>query len=173
LRWTIDKDGIRVFAHKPMLGWGLGTFPVAYPQFRSFYTTFFINDAHNDYLQFLVETGAVGFAIVLWFVVALYRNALQRLRDWPDDISSAVTLACLLGCTGILVHSLVDFNLQIPANAAWFYVLCAIARVSLHIGITPANAPRPLPASPRFRRRRTRFPGTGFPAVQWIGFSTA
>src|SRR5215470_2031552 len=127
LRWTIDRDGLRMFAHKPILGWGLGTFPVAYPQFRSFYTTFFINDAHNDYLQFLVETGAAGFALVLWFVVAVYRNALQKLRDWPDDISGAVTLACLLGCTGILVHSLVDFNLQIPANAAWFYVFSAIA----------------------------------------------
>jgi O-antigen ligase len=145
LRWTIDKDGIRMFAHKPLLGWGLGTFPVAYPQFRTFYTTFFINDAHNDYLQFLVETGAVGFALVLWFVVVLYRNALKRLRDWPDDISSAVTLACLLGCTGILVHSLVDFNLQIPANAAWFYVLCVIAA-----------SPYTLESRQRVRRARSK-----------------
>ena len=36
-------------------------------------------------------------------------------------------MAALLGCVGILVHSFVDFNLQIPANAALFYVLCAIA----------------------------------------------
>jgi O-antigen ligase len=147
LRWTIDKDGIRMFVHKPILGWGLGTFPVAYPQFRTFYTTFFINDAHNDYLQFLVETGAVGFALVIWFVVAFYRSALKKLRDWPDDISSAVTLACLLGCTGILVHSFVDFNLQIPANAAWFYVLCAIAA-----------SPYTLESRQRMRRARSRHP---------------
>jgi O-antigen ligase len=127
LRWTIDKDGISMLAHKPILGWGLGTFPVAYPQFRTFYTSFFINDAHNDYLQFAVETGVIGLALILWFVVAVYRNAWRKLPDWPDDINGAVTLACLLGCTGILVHSFVDFNLQIPANAAWFYVLCAVA----------------------------------------------
>jgi hypothetical protein len=36
-------------------------------------------------------------------------------------------MAALLGCVGILVHSFLDFNLQIPANAALFYVLCAIA----------------------------------------------
>jgi len=147
LRWTIDKDGFRMFVHKPILGWGLGTFPVAYPQFRTFYTTFFINDAHNDYLQFLVETGAVGFALVIWFVVAFYRSALKKLRDWPEDISSAVTLACLLGCTGILVHSFVDFNLQIPANAAWFYVLCAIAA-----------SPYTLESRQRMRRARSRHP---------------
>jgi hypothetical protein len=38
-----------------------------------------------------------------------------------------MTGAALLGCVGILVHSFLDFNLQIPANAALFYVLCAIA----------------------------------------------
>jgi hypothetical protein len=38
-----------------------------------------------------------------------------------------MTMAALLGCVGILVHSFLDFNLQIPANAALFYVLCAIA----------------------------------------------
>jgi hypothetical protein len=35
-----------------------------------------------------------------------------------------------LGVTGILVHSFVDFNLQIPANAALFYVVAAIAAAS-------------------------------------------
>jgi O-antigen ligase len=145
LRWTIDKDGLRMFTHRPTLGWGLGTFPVAYPQFRSFYTTFFVNDAHNDYLQFLVETGAVGFVLLLWFVVATYRGAFRKLPDWPDDINGATTLACLLGCTGILVHSFVDFNLQIPANAAWFYVLCGVAA-----------SPYSLESRQRTRRTRSR-----------------
>lgn len=54
----------------------------------------------------------------------MYRNAWKKLRDWPHEITGAVARACMLGCTGILVHSFVDFNLQIPANAAWFYVLC-------------------------------------------------
>jgi hypothetical protein len=38
-----------------------------------------------------------------------------------------MTLACILGFTGILIHSTVDFNLQIPANAALFYVVCTVA----------------------------------------------
>ena len=126
-RWTIDKDGFRMFAKKPVLGWGLGAFPVAYPQFRTFYTNFFVNEAHNDYLQILVETGVVGLGAVAWFLVLLYRNALAKLQDWPDNINGAVSLAAILGCTGIVVHSFVDFNLQVPANAAWFYVLAVIA----------------------------------------------
>jgi O-antigen ligase len=127
MRLSIDRDSIRVFRSKPVLGWGLGTFPVVYPQYRSFYTNFFVNEAHNDYLQLLCEMGVLGFGTMVWFLIVLYRTALPRIRNWASDVSSAVTLACTLGFTGILVHSLLDFNLQIPGNAALFYVLCTIA----------------------------------------------
>jgi hypothetical protein len=35
--------------------------------------------------------------------------------------------AAAIGCCGLLVHSLADFNLHMPANAAWFVVCAAIA----------------------------------------------
>ena len=127
IRAYINRDGLRMFLKKPVLGWGLGTFPIVYPQFRTFYTNFFVNEAHNDYLQLLVEMGLLGFATMVWFVVTLYTNAIRKIKNWPSEISGAVTLACMLGLSGILVHSAVDFNLQIPANAALFYVLCTIA----------------------------------------------
>ena len=127
VRFTIDRDCWRMFMKRPFLGWGLGTFPTIYPQFRSFYTTFFVNEAHNDYLQLLVETGMAGFAITVWFLVLMFRRAAGKLANWTETASGALTVAALLGCVGILVHSLLDFNLQIPANAALFYVLCAIA----------------------------------------------
>lgn len=127
IRSYINRDGLRMFLKKPVLGWGLGTFPVVYPQFRTFYTNFFVNQAHNDYLQLLVEMGLLGFGTMLWFLVTLYTRAIKKIANWAGEISSAVTLACVLGLSGILVHSAVDFNLQIPANAALFYVLCTIA----------------------------------------------
>jgi len=127
MRFSIDRDAIRMARAKPLLGWGLGAFPVVNPQFRSFYTNFFINEAHNDYLQLLAEMGTVGFAILVWFLLTLFRHALPKIGSWMTDISGATTLACTLGFIGILVHSLFDFNLQIPANAAIFYVLCSIA----------------------------------------------
>ena len=127
VRLTIDRDCLRMLSKKPFLGWGLGTFPIVYPEFRSFYTTFFVNHAHNDYLQLLVETGLVGFSIAAWFLVLMFRQAASKLKDWTETASGAITVAALLGCVGILVHSFLDFNLQIPANAALFYVLCAVA----------------------------------------------
>ncbi len=147
LRLQIDRDGLRMLARKPVLGWGLGTFPVVYPEFRSFYTNKLVNRAHNDYLQVLVETGLLGFATAAWFVFVLYRVALSKLDDWQWNVNGAVALAALLACTGILVHSCLDSNLQIPANAAFFYVLAAIA-----------TAPTKFGTHRRVRKSNSRFP---------------
>ncbi len=140
VRLGIDRDGLRMFTHHPFLGWGLGTFPVVYPEFRSFSTTLFVNEAHNDYVQLLVEMGAVGFGLMLWFLVQFYRNAARKLRTWEISANGALALAAVLGCTGILVHSFLDFNLQIPANASLFYTLAVL------------GAAKPIPESVRRKR---------------------
>ena len=126
-RLKMDRDALKMFAQKPALGWGLGVFGEIYPQFSSFSSNIPVGMAHNDYLQLLAETGALGFAIFLWFLLMLFGSALTGLKRWPPDTNTAATLAATLGISGILVHSFVDFNLQIPANAALFYVLCVVA----------------------------------------------
>jgi O-antigen ligase len=162
IRTYINRDGLRMFLKKPILGWGLGTFPIVYPEFRTFYTNFFVNQAHNDYLQLLVEMGALGFAAMLWFVVTLYVQALKKMKHWPTEMSGAVTLACMLGLSGILVHSAVDFNLQIPANAALFYVLCTIAagkpfaKLAHKRRVARTKAPEQAPQEP-FQQPATNF----------------
>jgi len=149
IRWNITKDCLRMFSHRPVLGWGLGTFPTVYPGFRTFYTNLFVNEAHNDYAQLLVETGLIGFVLMLWFLVFLYRYGLPTSRRWEFRWDGAVSVAALLGCTGILLHSFVDFNLQIPANAAVFYTLCALAA-------------SPLPkVAKKLRSRSSRSEGNG------------
>lgn len=130
-RLAIARDLMVMFAQRPILGWGLGTFPWVYPQYRSFYTNLLIDHAHNDYLQLLAETGLAGFAAVAWFVAMLYRTGWRKLHRWSSGATGAFKVAALMGCTGIVVHSLADFNLQIPANAAYFYTLCAIVTGSL------------------------------------------
>ena len=77
--------------------------------------------------QVLVETGLAGSCCVIWFIIVLYRNGLKRFGSDGQDWRGVLRVAALVGCTGILVHSLFDFNLQVPANAALFYVFCALA----------------------------------------------
>jgi len=141
-RLSIDRDCFRMFLQKPLTGWGLGVFPEVYPQFRSFYTNLAIDKAHNDYLQLLVETGTGGFLVMTWFLVAVFRAGCRKLKHWPADTEADLALASLLAITGMLVHSLVDFNLQIPANTALFFAMCAIVAMG--------------PRSGRHRSRYTR-----------------
>ena len=126
-RLQIHRDSFRMFAAHPFLGSGLGTFPTVFPHYRVFYDGFIVNHAHDDYLELLLDAGSLGFAAAVWFLVALYRNGLRNLRLAKVSSSARIAAAALAGCTGLLVHSFLDFNLHIPANAAWFYVLCILA----------------------------------------------
>lgn len=127
IRLNIDRDTAVMFTKRPILGWGLGTFEDVYPQFRSFYTSMFVDKAHNDYLQFAAETGLLGFLAAAWLIWTALRKAWSKTHKWTSDINGVVAVATIVAIAGILVHSLVDFNMQIPANATLFYSLCTIA----------------------------------------------
>jgi hypothetical protein len=70
-------------------------------------------EAHNDYLQVLVEMGVPGLLIALWALAALLRSA--RGDAW--------VLAAL---AGVALHSLVEFDLQVPAVAVLFACVSAL-----------------------------------------------
>ena len=129
-RWLIHRDSLRMFMAHPFLGSGFGTFPTVFPHYRTFYDGFFINHAHDDYLELLLEMGLAGFGVSIWFLVVLYREG-SKVHAAKSSPLALARKAALAGCTGILAHSFMDFNLHIPANAALFYVLCAVATVSV------------------------------------------
>ena len=126
-RMRLNHDSLSMVRDKPVLGWGLGTFATVYPRFRSFYDDVPIHEAHNDYMQLLVETGTVGGILTLWFLVIVFREGWRNLERSQTIWERGVTTAAMVGVSGMLIHSSSDFNLHIPANAAIFFVMCAIA----------------------------------------------
>lgn len=107
------------------LGSGLGTFAAAFPQFRGPGIPGFVDHAHNDYAQFLIETGVVGALLVGALAVSTFVRALLILRRRRDPLVQGVAAAGIAAMAAIGVHSLADFNLQIPANAATLIALMA------------------------------------------------
>ena len=126
MRLDIARDSLRMFLHRPILGFGLGTFPVAYPEFRSFYYAFFVNEAHNDWVQLLVEMGLAGMIVAVWYLVTMFRYGLRKVEGRLHSWSSIAAVAAMTGCVGLLVHSLFDYNMHIAANAALFFFLGGI-----------------------------------------------
>jgi O-antigen ligase len=126
-RMHIYRDCLRMWWDRPVLGFGWGTFSTVYPQYQSFYSNLRVNHAHNDYLELLVETGVLGTTLMIWFLVAMFRRAWNKIKDRDDYEGRVLTLATLSGVVALLVHSLLDFNLHIPANAALFFALCSAA----------------------------------------------
>ena len=124
-RVTVWMDTITGIRDHFWMGTGFGTFEVVYPQYRTRPSDLLWNAAHNDYLQLFLETGIFGFLLMAWFLVRLAVFAAPRLlQDQGPDFG--VALGATLGIFGMLIHSLSDFNMQIPANAMMFYVLCAL-----------------------------------------------
>lgn len=144
-RLQIYRDSLKMAVQKPVLGYGLGTFSTVYPAHRSFYTDLFVNHAHNDYLEMLVDTGLIGLGLFVWFMVGVYRSGWKKVANANDYEGRVLSLAALTGVTGIVAHSFLDFNLHIPANAALFFVLCAAVATPFKRTIS-APKPRQWPA---------------------------
>jgi O-antigen ligase len=128
-RTAMREDTWRLFLDHPIVGTGLGTFEMVFPPYDTLYDGKVVNHAHNDYVEALAETGAVGGFCLVWFVGLLVFTSLKGLAELRNSFGSVLNLSGLIACTGILVHSLVDFNLHIPANALLFLLSAHLAVV--------------------------------------------
>jgi len=89
-----------------------------------------VDHAHNDYLELLADTGIVGGVCGLFFIVLLFWQGLACLQMANGNLARAAIAGSLTACAGLLLHSLVDLNLQIPSNALIFFLLSGIATAS-------------------------------------------
>jgi O-antigen ligase len=116
----------------PLFGAGPGSFYLAFPPYRTESIKSFFDHAHNDYVEIAAESGTLGLATIGMFVALSLGAALRAQWERRDPLMRGMSFACIMGVTSILIHSWVDFNLQIPANAALFMVLCALGWISLY-----------------------------------------
>jgi len=117
-------------------GSGLGSYSTTFLRYQGADVTVFWHHAHNDYLEFATETGLIGvlllgIAILLTAGVVL-SSLYRRHRALNRGIAFAVTMAII----ALLIHSTVDFNLQIPSNAATFMFILALGWVARYLPTT-------------------------------------
>ena len=131
---------------QPLLGTGSGTYLFYGRQFRAEQNQLDPIDVHNDYLQLVAEYGLIGAAGFLFFFFVHLRHAwinflwLGPARVGAGSVLSSDRLALTIGALGAVaayvVHSAVDFNLHIPANAL---LLAFVFGLLANPGIVQAN----------------------------------
>ncbi len=150
-RASMRRDTWRIFLDHPFVGTGLGTLQIVYPPYETLYDGKIVNHTHNDYLEALAETGIAGGLCCAWFIGVLLAESLKRYRQFNNSFAGVLQLSGLVACSGFLVHSLVDFNLHIPANALLLFLMAHLATAEIS-----QASPRSSPS--RGRRRRSRIP---------------
>src|SRR5580658_1409350 len=148
-RASMRTDTWHIFLDHPWIGTGLGTLQLVFPAYETLYDGKIVNHTHNDYLEGLAETGIVGGLCCVWFLGVLLFDSLRRLAQPIGAFASTIQLSGLIACLGFLTHSLVDFNLHIPANALLFFLMANLATTE----IRQPNSPNPKSGIPRHRPR--------------------
>jgi len=125
-RPKVWKDSLDLIRDFPLLGVGLGAWPDVFNRYESGpWSSTYFSKAHNDYIEILADTGAVGFALLAWFFIGVGRKLVTGFRKISSKYIPLLA-AVLAALGGMALHSSMDFSLQIPANALLFTVLMAL-----------------------------------------------
>ena len=125
-RLTIYSSVLQAIGQFFPVGSGSGTFADVYRRFQPADISGFVNRAHNDYLEWMLEGGLITAGLLLVLFVFYLR---QWSKVWTFAIWTPFRFAQVgagIALLLMLLHSIVDFNLHIPANAVYFAFLAAL-----------------------------------------------
>jgi O-antigen ligase len=138
IRIVLARDALRIAADHPLFGTGPATFVFIHPRYQDSKFSHRAVLAHDDYLNTLADYGAVGFGLAVLFVVLVTVRFLRRPRAdsrWQDRV---LLTAGFIAWGGLVLHSFVDFNMHIPANA---FMIFALAGMGLRRFSTETGSP--------------------------------
>jgi O-antigen ligase/tetratricopeptide (TPR) repeat protein len=109
----------------PVWGTGYGTYQYVDPLYRTSaeFAVFNVDHVHNDYLELLVEGGLVGLLLYLVAIGLVFRFGYRDASK--GRLSAGLALGALFALTTLVIHSLGDFDIHVPAITLLGTVLCA------------------------------------------------
>ncbi|MEP3422615.1 MAG: O-antigen ligase family protein [Erythrobacter sp.] len=141
LRFQILPDILAMIAHSTPLGWGMGSFPEVYEIYerREMIQPAYINHAHNDWLEIIIEGGlalpTIMAAIAMWTAQNVWRHRRQILRPRGDE--GRVRFAGLAGAVILVAGSAFDYPLRTPSGAVVMVLFLALIAAP-HRGSAPS-----------------------------------
>lgn len=98
--------------HRPLLGYGLGTFPEVYQQHAVADLDVFANHAHNDWAEFAAD-GGVPFLLLV-------------LIPFAGAIPAAIRHPWGLGLIAVMLNACVDYPFPRPAVSGWMFAMLGL-----------------------------------------------
>ena len=133
-RGELREISYRMIGESPLFGTGVGTYRWVFPGYKDKrFGGNFYEHAHNDFLETLGEQGFVGFILLMSGMLVIFLRIVSAFLRRRDPLMRGTLFAVIAGCVSLLVHGLVDFNLQIPANAVYFVVLLGLGLVACQL----------------------------------------
>ena len=114
-------------------GIGAGSFYSIFARYRNHETTKKNLHAHSDLIEFPAELGLIGVVPLALVVLLSFVTSIKVQYQRRSPFFKAMGFPATMGIVAIMMHSSVDFNLQITANAATFMVLLAMPFMALTI----------------------------------------
>jgi O-antigen ligase len=126
-RWTMAETTFNAAGALLPWGSGPGTYTSVYPLYQPIELgRWFINAAHNDYLQALFDMGLLAFALVLLFLGLYIRQWVRLITPESWSRYRSVQIGAGIGLLLLMLHSLTDYNLRTPANLVYFAFLAGL-----------------------------------------------
>jgi O-antigen ligase len=126
-RGTMIRGAAHIFFDHPIKGAGVGGLVAVFPRYEVAYDGLVVDHVHNDYLELLAETGILGGLCGLAFLWILIRDARRGFIAEQGHFSRAIHAGAITALCGLLLHSMVDFNLHIPSNVLLFLLNAHLA----------------------------------------------
>ncbi len=123
-RTRIYKSAAEYIKHNYLFGSGLGTFVRDFPKYRlTDYKLLgqedIISHAHNEFIEIWAETGIIGLALFIIFLIALFGQYKRNLKSNNKYFIYAIAFSLIL----LLIHNLFSITMRIPPILIYFFIL--------------------------------------------------
>ncbi len=132
-----DISAIPLFKDYWLTGSGAGSFYNIFCQYDHNGSMGFWDHAHNDYVEFACDFGVIGFAALSIAVLSSLYAGVKAQMNRQAYIKRGMGFGSTMAIIALLIHSSVDFNLQIPSNALLFVFVMAVAWIALSLHDAP------------------------------------
>ena len=124
------RNTLRLIAETFPFGTGVGSFPSIYAlgeDPRAVGRTY-INHAHNDFLEVVLETGLPGLVLL---VASLVWWLVTAVGVWRSPSSSEFSRAATIASGALILHSIVDYPLRTAGLSSVFAVSVGMMAIAL------------------------------------------